>query len=223
MTKETPIDAFKRLTTDLETVRKILEPEELAAAKMRLFDDLATGMGLAEFVNPKHIDSMDQVQTKLLQYFDSLDGLAKATFDLAGAQQRITDSFEKQNEYYALFQKAQDALMPAQDKLRNAFDAINDAAKNFGWAAEIVNEMKRIKAEQLGQTIKDAQDSIKFTEQKSDRNAALEKGTLAYFEAQNKANEPILKENQKQTKALGHIVQNTKARAQETISFSIIS
>jgi ABC-type transporter Mla subunit MlaD len=207
-----PVAAFESLSAELQSVRDKLKPEELADAQQKLLNDLAGGLGIADFVNPKQSDTLESVQQKVLDYYNQLDGLGKATFDLAAAQRRVTESFEKQSEYYNLYRKAQDALIPAQQKLTDAFKRIEEEAGKWGWTDEIVAKMKEMTEDEIiGKEEGKEQNTPKPDHSK---NAALELGTVAYYEAQKKGNDPILKENQKQTKTLETIARNTATNSE---------
>jgi hypothetical protein len=215
-----PVAAFDAFSAELRSVRNKLKPEEFAAAQQKMLDELAGGLGIADWVNPKQRETLESVQQKVLDYYNKLDGLGKATFDLAAAQQRVTESFEKQAENYALYQKAQDALIPAQQKLADALAGIEADAAKFNWNDAAVAKMKAMKTDEiLG---KNEEDDKKTASTDHSRNAALEMGTVAYYEAQRKGNDPMLKENQKQTKTLETIAKNTAAHSSNEIQFTIL-
>ncbi|MDR2757613.1 MAG: hypothetical protein LBC20_18135 [Planctomycetaceae bacterium] len=219
------VAAFELLSADLQSVRDKLKPEEFATAQQKLLNDLANGLGIADFVNPKQSDTLESVQQKVLDYYNKLDGLGQATFDLAAAQRRVTESFEKQAEYYNLYRKAQDALIPAQQKLTDAFQRIEAEAAQFGWANDIVAKMKEMVNEEImGKKEEEEENGKSFAKADHSRNTALELGTVAYYEAQKKGNDPILKENQKQTKNLETIAKNTAANSNtNNVQFTLIS
>jgi hypothetical protein len=213
---------FELLSAELQSVRNKLKPEEFASAQQKLLNDLAKGLGIEDFINPKQSETLELVQQKILDYYNKLDGLGQATFDLAAAQRRVTESFEKQSEYYNLYRKAQDALIPAQQKLTDAFKRIEEEAGKWGWTDDIVAKMKEMtKEEIIGKEEESGQNTAKPDHS---RNAALELGTVAYYEAQKKGNDPILKENQKQTKTLETIAKNTAANsATNNLQLTLIS
>ena len=218
-----PVAAFDAFSAELRSVRAKLKPEEFAAAQQKLLDDLANGLGIADFVNPQQRETLESVQQKVLDYYNKLDSLGKATFDLAAAQQRVTESFEKQAENYALYQKAQDALIPAQQKLADALAGIEADAAKFNWNDAAVEKMKEMITEEImGKNEQEQDASPKTSPTDHSRNAALEMGTVAYYEAQRKGNDPILKENQKQTKTLETIAKNTAAHFSNDIQFTIL-
>jgi len=78
---------------------------------------------------------------------------------------------------------------------------ITDEAKQWGWSKDIIDTMKAIKTEEL----LGKQDITAKAEAGDSRNAAVEAGTMAYYEAQMKANQPMLDESKKSNRHLAGI------------------
>jgi hypothetical protein len=160
--------------------------------------DIASGLGIAEYLKPD-MSGKD----RLNEIYNSIAAYAKeahlADKELNAAKRRAAESMMKQSEYYSLYQKAQESLIPIQTRLRNAFEGIEKEAKAWGWSKETAAKMKEMKqAEMLG-----SKESKRESNQNN--NTALEFGTVAYYEAQMRGNKPLLDENKRQTKHLAVI------------------
>lgn len=213
---KSPVEAFDQLSQELNRVKDRLSPEEFADAQQKMLDDLAKGLGIADFVNPKQSETLESVQQKILDYYNKLDALGKATFDLTAAQQRATESFAKQSEFYNLYEEAMKEMNP--DTLEKAMLRLQEEAEKFNWGDDIrtlMEEKLKAKFEKDEEnTDQIAEENTKTKTQQTASNAALELGTVAYYEAQKKGNDPILKENQKQTKTLETIARNTATNSE---------
>jgi hypothetical protein len=213
---KSPVEAFDQLSQELNRVKDRLSPEEFADAQQKLLDDLTKGLGIADFVNPKQSETLESVQQKILDYYNKLDALGKATFDLTAAQQRATESFAKQSEFYNLYEGAMKEMNP--DTLEKAMLRLQEEAEKFNWGDDIrtlMEEKLKAKFEKDEEnTDQIAEENTKTKTQQTASNAALELGTVAYYEAQKKGNDPILKENQKQTKTLETIARNTATNSE---------
>jgi hypothetical protein len=92
-------------------------------------------------------------------------------------------------------------MLTVQQKLNRELTRIADEAKQWGWDKDIVDKMNALKtAELLGSKQESPGKSIDRS-----RNAAVETGTMAYYDAQMKASKPLIDENKKQTRHLAGI------------------
>jgi hypothetical protein len=220
---KTPVEAFKELSVDLESVRSALSPAEFATAKDKLLADLAGGLGIAQYLSDQKsaADRLTETYRKLDIYACEA-GLSQQ--ELTAAQNRAKEALEKQSEYYSLYQKAQDAMLTTQQRLKRELDRIADEAKQWGWDDATVKMMNQIKTDEIiGNANKPLLDEnkkhtgllgdINSTLAANEKNAAIEYGTVAYYEAQMKGNKPLVEEGKKQTKAM-NIVANAITRVE---------
>jgi hypothetical protein len=120
-----------------------------------------------------------------------------------------------------LYQEAISAITPINKKLEDVYNKIDAEARAWKWSAEATDKMKEIARDRIiGESPANEDKPITIAQ-----NKALEKGTLDYYEAQKRGDNQVLKENQKQTKLLTNIANNTKSQptTTETVQFTVIS
>ena len=204
---KTAVEAFKELSVELQSVKKQLKPEEFAAARKKLLTDLSNGLGIAAYLETASAARQLADAYKNLAIYAREAGLSQK--QLTEAKNRARDALMKQSEYYSLYQKAQDSLLTTQQKLDQELRRITEEAKMWGWSKEITQRMKEFKFEELlGQQKTAAYNGNPRDSQR--QNAALEYGTIAYYEAQMKDNKNLLDENKKQTRSLNNIESLTR-------------
>jgi len=238
-TGKTPLEAFKELSVDLRRIQHLLNPVEFASAKDKLLADLANGLGVSQF--------LAEVKTpaqQLATAFKNLEAYAREAGltqqQLTAAKNRATEALMKQSEYYNLYQKAQDSMLTTQEKLNRELNRIAEEAKKWGWDSAIVAKMKALKTEEL---LGKREESLGKFEELLDgiqewalpeisggsgkvdqsRNAALEFGTVAYYEAQMKGNKPLEDLTKKTNRHLGNIETEIKRQNKQTpMKFTVI-
>ena len=215
---KTPLESFKELSVDLRRVQDALTPAEFASAKNKLLSDLASGLGIAQFLTDAATPAKQLAET-----YRNLDAYAReanlSMQELTAAKNRAREALEKQSEYYNLYQKAQDAMLTAQQKLNRELSRIAEEAAKWGWDKSIVAKMEELKIEELQQqALLDESkkhtgllDNIDKGVNIKNRNPALEFGTVAYYEAQKKdTNKPLEKEVRQANKYLADINRSVK-------------
>ena len=215
---KTPIESFKELSVDLRRVQDALTPAEFASAKNKLLSDLASGLGIAQFLTDAATPAKQLAET-----YRNLDAYVReanlSMQELTAAKNRAREALEKQSEYYNLYQKAQDAMLTAQQKLNRELSRIAEEAAKWGWDKSIVAKMEELKIEELQQqALLDESkkhtgllDNIDKGVNIKNRNPALEFGTVAYYEAQKKdTNKPLEKEVRQANKYLADINRSVK-------------
>lgn len=224
-TPETPKTVYDRDLNHLQTalqagaivqeqynraIKRVQETfgNDVANAAKKFADELATSLGIAEFLKPESKNTLEDVYKNLATYAEKV-GMSQEL--LAAAQDRARTAFEKQSEYYSLYQKAQDALIPAQQKLADAYKRIEAEAAAWGWGKDAVAKMKEMKQAELFGKEKEPD---KKSESAQRNNNALERGTVAYFEAQQRGNKPLLDETKRQTKFLASMEQALKTKVE---------
>ena len=210
---KTPVESFKELSVELNRVRASLTASQFAAAKNKLLADLANGLRVAQYLKDAATPAQQLAETyKNLEIYAREANLT--TQELTAAKNRAKEALEKQSEYYSLYLKAQDAMLTTQEKLNRELQRIADEAKKWGWDARIIEKMKELKTEELlGKEKADVQKNQDSSGRNVDQsqNAALEFGTVAYYEKQMKdTNKPLLDETKKQTKQIADIGKDIK-------------
>jgi hypothetical protein len=130
--------------------------------------------------------------------------LGKATFDLTAAQQRATESFAKQSEFYNLYEEAMNEMNP--DTLEKTMLRLQAEAEKFNWSDDVRTLMEeKLKAKFENQ---DKEKEKEPQERQNVTNKAIERGTMAYYNAQNNGQKPLLDESKRQTTLLASINKN---------------
>ena len=203
---KTPIESFKELSVDLRNVRHALAPAQFTAARNKLLADLASGLGIAPYLT----DSANAAQ-QLATTYKNLEAYAReANLSMRGltaAKNRARAALEKQSEYYNLYQRAQEAMLTTQQRLNREMTRIADEAAKWGWDFPVMQKMMEMKAEEILGKIDFAPDIDTDGKRSIDqsRNAAVEHGTVAYYEAQMKGNKPLVDEAKKTNNFLNSI------------------
>ncbi|MDR1382784.1 MAG: hypothetical protein LBJ67_02890 [Planctomycetaceae bacterium] len=231
MTEKTPVRTFDQLTTELERVRNSLSPEELTAASRNLIGQLKTDLGIGEYLIPDVAGGeLETKQAELSAAYEKLIQYANragmSDEELADAKSRAARAILGQTEASRAIFDAMDALRPAAEKITQAQNEIVETAAALrengqNITEEAINEALRKVEEKYAAPEAKEQGQEK---QQNATNAALERGSMAYFETLQKQNDPLLKESQKQTKALTMIAENTgkTEKAKELNDFALI-
>jgi hypothetical protein len=223
MPKDSPIEEFQKLSAELKSIRDIMKPADFKRAKDKLLTDLRSGLGIEDYLTDK--DSLTYRKAQLAEAYKNLIFYANETNmtdkQLNAAKLRALKTFSEQSEMGQLYQEAISAITPINKKLENVYNKIDEEARAWKWSAEATDKMKAIARDRIiGES--SANEDKPFT---IAQNKALEKGTLDYYEAQKRGDDQVLKENQKQTKLLTNIANNTKSQptTAETVQFTVIS
>jgi len=138
--------------------------------------------------------------------------------EFEGAKQKLFENFEKQSGFYNDYQKTIEDMKSYDKKLQEYTEKLMSDAAGRGWDENIVLKMIEKKSEELLKGEKKKADG-KTSEGKTSENAAAVRGTTAYYEAQNRANQPMLAEAKKQTGRLDsiekHVRPNPNVRGRE--------
>ncbi|GHT26808.1 hypothetical protein FACS18942_04950 [Planctomycetales bacterium] len=184
-----------------ENARKQLLDKEIQAREQLIdkFRQMANDSPVAKFLELK--EQLESVRDSLSRT-DFSAAMDKLQSDLAGGLGI--------KEFLMPEQSPAEKLADIYKKLEAYADKINDPF--FDLAAA-----KQRAADKLMPKEKEKEkEPDKESPEASSQNQAAVKGTLAYFEAQNKANQPMLTESKKQTAALTIIAGNTKPKPAET-------
>jgi serine/threonine protein phosphatase PrpC len=217
MSQKTPVQTFDELSQQLASVKNVLSVGEFAAAQRKLLDDMASGLGIADYLKPAQADATLQsrkqelatVYEKLIQYANRTGMSDNA---LAAAKDRARAAFEKQSNFYDLYQRVQDSLVPTSQKIEMVMRQIEQEAAAWGWSRDIVAKMKQLQVNDMmgGSNAADLQANFAANRQ----NAALESGSVAYFSAIHGVNnDQLLTENKKQTAELRAIKETLKGQS----------
>ena len=182
---------------------------------MKNLTDSAKGLGIAQYLT----EAADPAR-QLASTYKNLEAYAReanlSQRALTAAKNRAIEALEKQSEYYNLYQRAQDAMLTTQQKLNREMTRIAEEAQKWGWDLGIAAKMKEMKAEEILGRLNTAADLAPVPNGggrvDQSRNAAVEYGTVAYYEAQMKGNKPLLDETKKTNRILHRIDQKVESR-----------
>jgi hypothetical protein len=219
MINKVPGKEFDELSAQLEKVKDQFNAGDLAAITDKMADGLARNLGIDKYLTAGD-DTLESKKRELADTYGKLIEYANRTNmadeALAAAKSRAAEEILKQTDAGKALFDAMDSLIPLKDKIAKAQSDI------IATAAELRNRGKTVSDEAIQTALDKSEEEIRKknkadtpAQKQTAGNAALERGTIAYFEMTQKQNDPILKENQKQTKTLGIIAKNTLPRKQE--------
>ncbi len=176
---KTPIQGFTELSEQLRSVRDAMEPQDFAAAKQKLLDDLKSQMGIAKYF--EDADSLAGRQNSLSEFYAILEQYAQASgwaeSELLDAKRRAAKSLEQQSDVGRLMLEATEKLKPVAQKLEDAYAKIDAEAAAWTWSRDVVDKMKDMTFEKL-------MGKAEANSAKSGDNQALVKGATAYLDFQ---------------------------------------
>jgi hypothetical protein len=225
MPKDSPIEAFEKLSAELMSIKDIMNKNDFKKAKDKLLADLRSGLGIEDYLGDK--DSLSGRKSQLAEAYKNLIYYANESGmtdkELDAAKRRALTAISEQSEIGNLYQEAISVITPVTQKLEEVYRKIDEEAKAWKWSEEVKEKMKEIAKERIvGDQNADAQENKPIS---LAQNRALEKGTIEYYEAQKRGDDQVLKENQKQTKQLTIIANNTKPQpnTEPPLHFTVIS
>jgi hypothetical protein len=161
---------FKKLQIAIDEAVITLEQYNIGlenAAKL-----LADDLGISEWVGTKNTKTLQQAYNDIAIYAQKV---AMSMKEEAAARDRARAAFEKQSEYYNLYQKAKDALTPMADRIKEVNKKIDKEAAVFGWSKDVTDKMKALAEAEMNQV-----------KESKRENQILTKGSTAYTDYQNK-------------------------------------